>query len=322
MPEEEISEQTSDIPADEGAAFASEVDEDKEIFEGLEKSEEKSEKKPEGELEEKLEKKSEEKVEDELEEEEPEKDAEEDEDVIRGKELLEVQEKEAAEREAAEKVAKTQRADEGGYSPFTEKHDAKSLEFFKSIIPQNMFPDAVTLEDGTELDFKSVYESEPEIPVMIATIANNLIRQMISNKFLITANDMVEIRDEIDNRFFESTLTNKHDGVPNARDIFNSAEFKKWLPDQPKEIQALRNSIDPYDHIRLFKRFMNSSGLESAKSKVKSLDEKRRASKKNFDAIHSTTVRSKSKAGGSALDPREEELAGFNSPDDTDDILP
>ena len=320
MPEDKAPEEQIETPSDEAAAFASETDDD-EGLQGLEQPGEKA-------AEDKI--PDEPPVRDKLEEageageeagEEDEEDEEDDEDVIRGKEILAEQEQEDVEKKAADEAAKTQRPETGTYSPFTEKHDAESIEFMKSVIPPGLFPDTLTLKDGTELDFAAIYESEPEIPVMIVTLANNLIRQMIANKYLVTSQDIAEIRDSIDNRFFERTLTNKQDGVSNAKDIFHSPGFKKWLPDQTKEIQALLRSGDPYDHIRLYKRFINSSGLKEAKSKVKNLDEKRRASKEKFDSIHKTTIKSKAKAGGSALSPREQELEGFNARDDDDDFF-
>ena len=245
-----------------------------------------------------------------------------DEDVDRGKEVLEAQEKADADAAAAAEAIKTEKIETGGYDPHNEVNNPETIEFIKGIIPKGLFPDTVTLKDGTELDFKSVLDNDPEIPVMIAAIANNIIKQMVVNKYLATHDDLKGVNESVDNRLFLRTITNKNDGVPNARDIYQDAKFKTWFREQPKEIQALMKSPDPYDQIRVFKRYLNKSGLEVANKKVKELDDKKKAGKEKFDAIHKTTVKSKGKPSGSALNPRDEEVAGFTEKSkDDDDIL-
>ena len=249
-------------------------------------------------------------------------DEETDEDVDRGKEVLEAQEKADADAAAAAEAIKTEKIETGGYDPHNEVNNPETIEFIKGIIPKGLFPDTVTLKDGTELDFKSVLDNDPEIPVMIAAIANNIIKQMVVNKYLATHDDLKGVNESVDNRLFLRTITNKNDGVPNARDIYQDAKFKTWFREQPKEIQALMKSPDPYDQIRVFKRYLNKSGLEVANKKVKELDDKKKAGKEKFDAIHKTTVKSKGKPSGSALNPRDEEVAGFTEKSkDDDDIL-
>lgn len=245
-----------------------------------------------------------------------------DEDVIRGKELVAEQEKEEADRKAADEARKAEKVETGGYNPFHERQDAAGIEFFKGVMPEGLFPDKVTLKDGTELDFKAVLENDPEIPVMVAIIANNLIRQMIANKFLVTNADLDGMNETIDNRLFTRTVTNRTDGVPNAQKIYSDPAFKKWTGEQPKEIQALMRSSDPYDHIRVFKRYLGKAGLDDAKKNVVSLDEKRKVAKDKIDGVLKNTVRSKSaKPKGTVLSQREEEAAGFNSEDADDDYL-
>ena len=245
-----------------------------------------------------------------------------DEDVARGKEVLEAQEKADADVAAAAAAAKTERIESGGYSPYNEVNNPETIEFIKGVIPPGLFPDTVTLKDGTVLDFKGVIENDPEIPVMIATIANNIIKQMVAGKFLATHDDLNGINETVDNRLFLRTVTNKNDGVPKARELYRDPKFQEWLGKEPKEVQALRNSPDPYDHIRVFKRYLNKSGLEAADKKVKEIDGKKKTGKEKFDAIHKTTVKSKGKPSGSALSPRDEEVAGFTEKSkDDDDIL-
>lgn len=329
MPEdttEEVSEQEGlekpDIPADETAAFVSEEDIDDGI-EGLEQPEEKVDTDKKDDPDKKVDEKPGEldKEGDEVDADKGDEDDELDEDITRGKELLVEQEKAEADQKALDQANRQTRADAGAYDPLTEKHDAKSIEFFKSVIPENLLPETVTLEDGTELDFGDVIKDTPEIPVMISIIANNIVRQMIANKYLATTEDIAGLDNNFNNRLFLRTVTNKQDGVPDAKKIYNSPEFKKWVPEQSKEVQALFKSSNPNDHIRGYKRFLNKSGIEDAKKKIDEIDSKRKKGKEKFDGIHKTTIKSKKgKPGKSSLDPRDEVLAGFNEKDDDDDF--
>ena len=247
-----------------------------------------------------------------------------DDDIKRGREIISENEKAetaaaSQKQAAATDTAQSQQAP--AYDPLTEQHDAKSIDFFKGVIPKGLFPkEPITLADGTELDFNSVIENEPEIPVMVAIIANNIVKQMVKNGYLATTDSTTSIRSEVDNKLFVRTLTNKVDGVPNARQIYADPKFKEWFGKEPKEVQALLRSEDPYDHIRVFKRFINKSGKDAADSKVVAIDKKRAEMKANFDGLHKTTVRSKGKPKGSAMTPREEELEGFSSKDEDDDF--
>lgn len=308
MPDDilEVTEQAPDVPADEGVAFA---EKDEEVIDNAEPSEtldvEDEPKSVEKEIEEPTEKSKE------IEETE---DVEEDEDTLRGKELLEEEERLAAEQRAAYQAARVQPQE--GYNPFSEANTDSDIEFFRTVIPPKLLPDTAKLKDGTELNFGSIIESEPEIPVMIAVIANNLIRQMIANKYIATHEDLNGTKQTFDNQLFIRTVTNEANGVPDAPRIARDPKFQEWLAKQPKEIQVLRKSRNPKDHIRMFKRYLNNAGLEKAKATVKDIDDKRKEKKKTFDAIHKTTVKSKGKPGETAQSARDEELAGFNSNDD------
>uniref|UniRef100_A0A6M3XTL2 Uncharacterized protein n=1 Tax=viral metagenome TaxID=1070528 RepID=A0A6M3XTL2_9ZZZZ len=244
----------------------------------------------------------------------------EDEDLERGKEILAEQERAEKERIQREATQRQHRQETGAYNPRAEVNTPESIEFFKNVVPQNLFPETVTLKDGTELDFASVINHEPELPVMMAVIANNIVRQMIHSGFLSTRTDIDVLDRRVQDRLFARTVTNKQDGVPEAAKIYHDPEFKKWFDKEPKEIQALQGSDDPYDHIKLFNRYLNKSGLEAAGKKVADLDEKRKAKKKSFDAIHKTTVRNKKASPGSMVDPMEEMREGFESEDDDDDL--
>jgi len=318
-------EEKPDLPADEAAGFASEKDDDiDEGTEGLTDPDEKipeTDKEPEKKPEKKPEKDPEAEEEDTDTKEDVDTDEEEDEDIARGKDVIAEEEKTAAEKKIAEDAEKAEKRETGGYNPFRERHDAESIEFFKGVIPEGIFPDKVTLKDGTDLDFKGVLENDPEIPVMVTVIANNIIRQLMANKVLATHDDLDAAAEAVDNILFERTVTNRFDGVPDAKKIYQAPEFKKWVGEQPKEIQALMKSSNPYDHIRVFKRYLNKSGLESADKTVAEVDKKRKAAKERADGILKSTVRSKSaKPKGATLTPREEEKEGFNSKEDDDDF--
>jgi len=350
MPDDEkteVTEQIDDNPKDEAAEFSSETEADEledTGFEGLDKSEETDKTdatdaakkaadeadKAESDKAEPDDKKDETDKSDEAdEEEEP---GEDDEDVTRGKEILEAEEKAEADKKAASEAEKVQKEEDGAYSPFTESWGDEQIKFFSGVIPPNLFPDTALMRDkdgnvvkdaegnDVSLDFKGVFENEPELPLMIVGIANNIIRQLIANGYLATTHDVAGVNESIDNRLFLRTLTNKTDGVPKAQEIYRDESFKKWMGEQPKEIQALMKSPDPYDHIRVFKRYLNSEKIAEAKDKVVKLDDKRKKSKETFDAVHKSTVKSKGKPGKSSLTPRDEEMEGFTSKDDDDDI--
>ena len=144
---------------------------------------------------------------------------------------------------------------------------------------------------------------------------------MIATNRIAIPGDIEGLEGKISDQLFARTVTNSRYGVPNAKKIYDSDEFQAWLPKQPKEIQALRNSADPKDHIRIFKRFLSTEGLKDAKGKVVQIDKNRKAKKKEFDDLHKSTVKAqKGKPDTSAGDARTEEAEGFNSKEDDDDI--
>lgn len=270
---------------------------------------------------EKIEAPSEDKAEEETEPEETsEEDEETDEDLKRGKEILDAEEKAKADEQARKDAQRPPAPIQPKYNPFVEKNDEKTVRHFKSVIPTGLLPDTATLEDGSVLDFKGIFETEPEIPVMAVAIANNVVEQLVANNYLATQSVIREIEQSFENKLFIMRVTNAYDGVPDAVKIANDPKFQKWQAEQPKAVQALFNSTDPLDHIRGFKRFLGASGLKAATDKVVSLDKKKAEAKANFDAVYKTTIRSKGKPKGSALSPKEEEAEGFASKDGDDDL--
>ena len=317
---EEIVEEVPDNPADEAAGFADEKDDIEDGLEGLEQPEDDDDNAAEEEDVDTEEDDTEEEEDSDEEDADAETEEEDDdEDIKRGKELQAEQDKADREQKKAEDAEKRRKADTGAYDPFTETNDAARIEFFNGVIPKNLLPDKATLKDGTELDFEAVYKNEPEIPVMITTYVNNLVNQMIANNYLATMADIKEVNTGIDNRLFKRTVMNPNYGVPNADKIYQGDDFKAWFPKQPEEIKALLKSFDPYDHIRVYKRFMNQSGLDDAKEKVTSLDKKRATKKKKFDAVHKTTARRKAAERKTVVDRDMEEQEGFDSKEDDDD---
>lgn len=253
-------------------------------------------------------------------EEAPEEDEETDEDIKRGKEILDAEEKAKADDQARKDASRQPAAEPPKYNPFVEKNDEKTVRHFRNVIPQGLLPDVATLDDGTELHFKDLFDAEPEIPVMAVAIAKNVVEQLVANKYLATQSAIREIEQSFENRLFLMQVTNRNDGVPDAIKIANDPKFKKWQAEQPKAVQALFNSTDPLDHIRGFKRFLGASGLKAAGDKVVSLDKKKAEAKANFDAVYKTTIRSKGKPKGAVLSPKEEEAEGFASKEGDDDL--
>ena len=307
-----------DTEADESTAFDDDSDSD-EIMEtmSLERGEEKETPEPD--------KEGEEEVEEEEPVEEEETPSEEDEDILRGKELLGEEEKppeEEKETPKEEEDAFEEKPTDGDYSDvFTKELQADDLDFYNAVVPEKLLPKEVTLKDGTVLDFDSWRDENPEAIPAITAVAHNLITQMIANGLIATTQNVSKIESSLDSKLFDRTVTHKEYGVPKANEIKESKDFKDWLKDEPKEINALMKSKDPYDHIRVYKRFLNKSGVEEAKKKAEEIDKKRKVSKEKFDAVHKTTPRPSQKRSPKAeLEGKEQEKLAFESDDDEDDL--
>lgn len=246
-----------------------------------------------------------------------EEDEETDEDILRGQELLDA-DKGAEEtkpteetKEAAPAAAPTEAAE---YSPSQHSNTAEDIQFFSTVLPENFLPkDPVVLEDGTELDFDYFQKENPEFLPAVAAVTKNIVDQMIANNAIAGGN----VYDHINHQLFFRTVAKD---VPEHHKIYDSADFQKWLPNQPETIRALMQSDRPADAVRVFRRFLNKEGLDAAKDKVVDIDRKRAAKKKKFDSVHKTTVKSKKVAMKSAVDNEALEDEGFTSTDDDDDF--
>lgn len=246
----------------------------------------------------------------------PDAEIEDDEDVKRGKEIIEAQEKADAEAKQKEDEARAeaerQKTQQSHVSVREEAYNIKDVEFIREVIPKDFFPKGtIELSNGEVLDFESAIEETPELPIMIASITHNIVRQMVENNYLLTTEMGTKMMEQVDNKLFVEAVKSK---VPNAEKIDNK-DLVNWLKDEPKEIQVLNFSKDPQDKVRLLTRFINKMGKGEADEQLKAHDDKRRKSKEAFDKVHSTTVRSKGKSFNSALSPEEEEIAAFNEED-------
>ncbi len=246
----------------------------------------------------------------------PDVEIEDDEDVKRGKEIIEAQEKTEAEAKQKEDEARAeaerQRSQQSHVSAREESYRKEDVEFIREVIPKDFFPKGtIELSDGELLDFETAIEATPELPVMIASIAHNIVTQMVENGYLLTTESGAKMMEQVDNKLFTEAVRSK---VPNAEKIDNK-DLVNWLKNEPKEIQVLNFSKDPQDKVRLLTRFINKMGKGEADEQLKAHDDKRRKSKDAFDKVHSTTVRSKGKSFNSALSPEDEEMAAFNEED-------
>lgn len=336
---EEVAEQSSetatdnaeDQVTDESIAFSSDDDDDDDdVLEiGLEnqepeKKEEKADNTQDGETE------DDEAGKQEISEEETDETDDDDEDIKRGQELIEAQKaadvaKQEKEQQEAE-TKKTEETGEGKYDFQKESFDTKTLGIIQSVIPKNLLPsEPIKLEDGTELDFGAIDKDYPEMRVYVAAIANNLMRQMISNMGIMTGDQFQESMkgrtEQADHDRFVRTVRHPQYGVPKAEEIAASDAFKEWLPNQKDEIKALFKSSNPFDHIRGLKRFLNQDVLDKAKTEAEKKDEKRKKAKDEFDKIHKTTARGKAgKPKTKVEDNPEDEKEAFESKDDDDDL--
>lgn len=259
-----------------------------------------------------------------------------DDDTKRGRELLEAQkaaDDKKKEEEAAADTAKneTDEKKSGDDEEFDSKYSIESytddhIKQFNGIIPEGLFPkDPVKLDDGTELDFESVVKDYPEIPAMVAGITNHIVREMMGTGFLAGGDHLKsggnDLMQKIQNMLFVREITHPVYGVPNAKDIVESKEFPKWLEKESDEIKALEKSANPHDRIRLLKRFLNNEVVDKMEEGAAAADDKRKAAKKNFDAVHKSTPKSgKPKSKKAVADTPDDERAAFEE-DDKDDLI-
>uniref|UniRef100_A0A6H1ZLD0 Uncharacterized protein n=1 Tax=viral metagenome TaxID=1070528 RepID=A0A6H1ZLD0_9ZZZZ len=244
---------------------------------------------------------------------------EEDVDEKRGQEILDHEveiKREKSEAEAEQTRLDAEEAEKRGtgIAPYS----VDDIRVFRNVVPDSIFPDAIEV-DGEEVDLKTYLDDNPEIKTISSIVAKNIIDTLLKNKYLASPDDLSALRHEITNQRFMDRVTDRTHGVQNAVEIYNSKEFKEWLPKQTDKIQALLRSNEEKDHIRIFKRYLKDSGLAKADEKIANLDKKRADKKKAVDAVYTTTVRSKKLAipkvvsGQSA---RDEALAGFNESDE------
>ncbi len=239
-----------------------------------------------------------------------------DEDLKRGKEILDA--KKAEEEQRAQSDTEEKQPDEPE-DLRKESFTADTVTKIAEYVPKNLLPESVKLPDGTELDFKTVMADYPEIPHIVAAYANNIIRQMVNNGFLVSGNRLQDFDKTIDRRSFIRTVTHPQYGVPQADKIVKSDEYKAWVEKQPPEIQVLRESGNPFDMIRVLKRFQGQGILGDAKADAEKADKQRQEKKAAFDSAHKTTKKNKgtpSKPKTEAVDSKAEEMEAFLSDDD------
>ena len=254
---------------------------------------------------------------------------EDDDDIKRGRELLAAQKKAKEEQEAAKppvdesKMTPQQKREARISAVLNESFDKDTIEkVILPSIPKNILPkEPITLADGTTMDFGEVVKDYPEMPALVAIIANNIMRQMAATGYLVSGeqyqSDIQRFGKTIDSRQMERTITHPVYGVPNAKEIVRSADFAPWMEKQPDEIKALFSSPDPFDRIKILKRFVNKGVLGEAKQQKEQAELKRVAAKKNFDAIHKTKKPVGSvKPTRSAMRPEDEEAEAFYSEDE------
>jgi hypothetical protein len=253
-----------------------------------------------------------------------------DEDILRGKELLAEQEKEAEEKRLKEEADKAE-LEKSQIPPEklnlhklqTEAFDKNAIETFKSIVPENLFPDEpVELSDGTTLDYASLVKEYPEMPSYVAGVANNIVRQMLETGYMVSGEkyqkDVQGIRDSLAQHLFLRDVTHPIYGVPKAKEIVKSKEFNEWLPKQKPEIHAMLKSKDAFDSIKVFKRFLNREVIGGMKVGAEETDNARATAKETFDAAMKKEKSNPSKPGKSNLSGEDEMRIAFESDDDDD----
>uniref|UniRef100_A0A6M3IIU5 Uncharacterized protein n=1 Tax=viral metagenome TaxID=1070528 RepID=A0A6M3IIU5_9ZZZZ len=241
-----------------------------------------------------------------------------DEDDLRGKELLEQEQKAEEDRKARTEEAERQRRareqaqlDTRGAPPI----DERTAKIYRDVVPDTMIPDTVEI-DGQSLDLKGYLTDFPESKVLSAMAADRVVIELVKQGFLMTAEQHQQALQEAENRMYDHIFSERvMEDVPKAFEISESAEFKAWQKTAKPGTQALFRSLNPRDHVRGFKKFMAEQGLADATVKKTAKTNTARARKAKHDAIHSTTLKSRKQPSKTSLTPEEEMAEGFYSDD-------
>lgn len=257
------------------------------------------------------------KVEDKKPEEKPEEDQEDlDEDEVRGKALLEVEEKnqKAAEEEkkkTEEATKKAEASQQPKIKPFP-KVDNNLASLYFQFAPLDNLPDLVKIGDR-ELALKGYAEDNPEMVVIASNVAANVVQRLIDNGFLVTSDNqkatVEQFKGDMQSQLFHFAVASQ---IPEPEKLWDSKEFQEWHKEQPETIQALFRSGDPVDHVRGFKRYL-ARATDEVKEKAGMHDKKMSDVKKKHDALHSTTIRPTPAKMTQALYEAEDEFSeGFH----------
>jgi len=251
-----------------------------------------------------------------------------DEDIRRGREMLKAEEDrtKAAETARQEKAAREDAARRSASIGSTANFLKPTQATIDGVLARYADPTLLSgkvMLNGTEVDMGDYVKDNPEIPVVAGLVAHNFLQDLVDSGVLPSGRALqaaiVEVRQEMSDRFFEATLKGLvRDGDP--EEIIGTPEFKDWSQKAPREIKILFKSDDPRDHARALNRFLADTGKtrDAKKEEVHNRGRaKRDAHNKLFGAdggkSRASGYRESVGKGGSTPGAEEEEFdAGFN----------
>lgn len=225
------------------------------------------------------------------------KEKDEDEAEKRGKELLEENAKTKLEQEEADRVAREEKekreAEEkaaAGPEPVTEEH----IKVLGSILPEDQLPDAIEV-DGVSIDLKDYVNEYPEAKVLMGLTLQRGIENLVKTGTLVTGEQHRQEMEALSQRFsddlYDLQVNIAH---PDAGEIVDSDEFKKWSNEQSAATKALFGSPTPSDFIIGLTKYKDSLGTKQAEE----ADIEAKKKKDAHDKLYSDT------AGKSATKPK------------------
>jgi hypothetical protein len=284
-----------------------------EIVQELEKPGEKApEKEPEKKAEEEVKPEEEKKAPDEEEgkpkEEEPKPEEEADIQTKRGKELLEQEEADKAERQRAETARKAsleaaKRAAETVVIPPLSVDKATELV---NLIPKERLPESIEF-DGSNILLSEYTKDNPEISIIAGLMAEEYLINTLDKGVLLTAHQVQEmlakqekaVSDQIFGVAVSVEVQNLGYTGVDIVSLVKDPKFNEWGEGlKGDEIKALFRSGNPRDYALAIDRYLKDTGQAKAKPKAEDLDKKNKEETDEHVSLHSSTLRGVQKKTG------------------------
>lgn len=232
---------------------------------------------------------------DEPEDEEPEEEEELSDADKRGKEILDQAEKDQEESDRIQAEAEKEKAKETETLPT--KITPELVTDLSKIIPLGDLPEILTLEDGSEVDLKGMFEDFPGMQAAIGLVVQRLMKGLVNQGIIATGKSIEGIQGQLSNTDYDLHVYKSLPGM-DVDTVLESKEFKDWSDKAADRTKALLNTGNPSDFVLYMKEYDKSLKVDKAKSNVEDKDKKARESKANKDKLFKTTVKGKGRAQG------------------------